>query len=173
MAVPKNKEVLIFEIENNYAKLKKDLETIPLHLTKTKELEGHAKGTLISICDLVAYLLGWGELVLAWTQKKEQGQVVDFPETGFKWNELGKLAQKFYADYDHLEYGALLTRLDQTKNEILQLIENTTNEDLYQKPWYDKWPHGKMIQLNTSSPYKNARSRVRKWKRLNQEHIGE
>ena len=37
--------------------------------------------------------------------------------------------------------------------------------DLYEIPWYDKWPKGKMIQLNTSSPYKNARTRVRKWKR--------
>lgn len=167
MAVPKNKEELIFEIENNYSKLKKDLEIIPSELTRKKELAGHAKGTQMSVSDLVAYLIGWGELVLKWNRKKEIGENVDFPETNFKWNELGKLAQKFYADYESLEYSELLNKLDQTVEKILKLIDNNTNEELYQKPWYDKWTKGKMIQLNTSSPYKNARSRIRKWKKLN------
>ena len=165
MAVPKNKKELIFEIENNYSKLKKDLETIPSELTKKKELEGHAKGTEMSVSDLVAYLIGWGELVLKWNRKIDNNEEVDFPETGYKWNELGKLAQKFYSDYDNIDYKLLLTKLDKTKDEILELIKRTTNNDLYEKPWYDKWPKGKMIQLNTSSPYKNARSRVRKWKK--------
>ncbi len=169
MAVPKNKAELIFEIETNYAKLIKDLETIPAELTRAKELEGHAKGTLMSISDLVAYLVGWGELVLKWHQKKVNDETIDFPETGYKWNELGKLAQKFYADYENLDYPSLLVKLDKTKVDILEIIQKTSNHDLYEKPWYDKWPQGKMIQLNTSSPYKNARTRVRKWKR---EHHG-
>ncbi|WP_420552315.1 ClbS/DfsB family four-helix bundle protein [Tenacibaculum aiptasiae] len=166
MAVPKNKEELVFEIENNYSKLKKDLETVPFDLTKKKELEGHAKGTQMSVSDLVAYLIGWGVLVLKWHKKKEKGEMVDFPETGYKWNELGKLAQKFYSDYENLDYQTLLSELDAIVNEILSLVKSTENIDLYEKPWYDKWTQGKMIQLNTSSPYKNARSRVRKWKRI-------
>jgi len=171
MAVPKNKEELIFEIENNYSKLKKDLEDIPMELTKKKELEGHSKETKMSVSDLVAYLVGWGGLVLKWNRKKKNGKQVDFPETGYKWNELGKLAQKFYADYENLDYPELLNKLNQTVEEIQKLIENNTNEELYETSWYDKWTKGKMIQLNTSSPYKNARSRVRKWKKLNEEKI--
>ena len=49
----------------------------------------------MSVSDLVAYLIGWGELVLKWNEKKEKREKVDFPETGYKWNELGKLAKKF------------------------------------------------------------------------------
>lgn len=169
MAVPKNREELIFEIENNYSKLKKDLESVPIELTKEKSLEGHAKGTKMNVSNLVAYLIGWGELVLKWNRKKENGEQVDFPETNYKWNELGKLAQKFYADYENLSYSDLLNKLDQTVEKILKLIKNNTNEELYEKPWYDKWTKGKMTQLNTSSPYKNARSKVRKWKKLNEE----
>ncbi len=108
MAVQKNKEELIFAIESSYSKLKKDLETIPTELTIEKELEGHAKGTKMSVSDLVAYLIGWGELVLKWNRKKENGEQVDFPETGYKWNELGKLAQKFYTDYENMDYSELL-----------------------------------------------------------------
>lgn len=171
MAVPKSKEELIVEIENNYSKLKKDLEDIPIELTKRKELEGHAKETKMSIADLVGYLIGWGELVLKWNRMKENGKQVDFPETNYKWNELGKLAQKFYVDYENLDYRELLDKLNQTVDEIQTLIKNNTNEELYETPWYDRWTKGKMIQLNTCSPYKNARSRVRKWKKLNEEKI--
>ena len=171
MPVPKEKNELIFAIENSYSKLKTDLDSIPSELTSAKELDGHAKGTKMSVSDLVAYLIGWGELVLKWNQKKENGQVVDFPETGYKWNELGNLAQKFYSDYENFDYPELLNRLDQTVSKILKLIESNTNEELYEKPWYEKWTKGRMIQLNTSSPYKNARSRVRKWKKQNEEKI--
>jgi len=167
VAVPKNKTELIFDLENNYSKLKKDLETIPAAMSREKEMDGHAKGTQMSVSDVVAYLIGWGELVLKWNHSKENGKHVDFPETDFKWNELGRLAQKFYADYEHLDYSELLNRLDQTVEKIKKLIEGNTNEELYEKPWYDKWTKGKMIQLNTSSPYKNARGRVRKWKKQN------
>ncbi|MDH7445967.1 ClbS/DfsB family four-helix bundle protein [Aquimarina sp. 2201CG14-23] len=171
MSIPKNKNELILAIENSYSKLKMDLNDIPIGLTKTKELDGHAKGTEMSISDLVAYLIGWSELVLKWNQKKDDGQNVDFPETGYKWNQLGKLAQKFYIDYESLDYKSLLTKLDNNVDRILELIKANENAELYEKPWYDKWTKGKMIQLNTSSPYKNARSRVRKWKKLNAEKI--
>lgn len=171
MSVPKNKNELILAIENSYSKLKTDLSDIPSELTNIKELDGHAKGTEMSISDLVAYLIGWSELVLKWNRKKDNGQNVEFPETGFKWNELGKLAQKFYSDYENIDYKTLLTKLDKNVGKILDLIKADDNAGLYEKPWYEKWTKGKMIQLNTSSPYKNARSRVRKWKKQNEEKI--
>ncbi len=165
MPVPKNKEKLIAAIEQSYAKLTSELNTIPERLTHTKELEGHAKETQMSISDLVAYLIGWGELVLKWNHKKKENLAVDFPETGYKWNQLGLLAQKFYKDYEKLDYPSLLKRLDISNQELLKLIQNTPNHELYEEPWYDKWSLGKMIQLNTSSPYKNATARIRKWKK--------
>lgn len=165
MAIPKNKKELQQAIVDNYSKLASELLTIPADKTTKKELEGHAKGTVMSINDLVAYLLGWGQLVLKWHDKKSKGLVVDFPETGYKWNELGLLAQKFYKDYEKLNSKTLFEKLERTVNDILKLIESKTNKELYELPWYDKWPLGKMIQLNTSSPYKNAKDRIRKWKK--------
>ena len=35
------------------------------------------------------------ELVLKWLERDADGEPIDFSETGFKWNELGRLAQKF------------------------------------------------------------------------------
>lgn len=165
MSVPQNKTELIEEIEFTYQKLRADLIDIPDELSCKEELDGHAKDTKMSVCNLVAYLVGWGELVLKWHKKKEKGQEVDFPETGYKWNELGELAQKFYADYKDDDFKTLLKKYDEVVKDILKLIEKKSNMDLYGVPWYNKWTLGRMIQFNTSSPYKNARNRIRKWKK--------
>lgn len=165
MAVPTNKEALKKAINSNYDKLKKELSTIPNDLAAVQELEGHSKGTLMSINNLVAYLVGWGKLVLKWNKKKDNNEPVDIPETGYKWNELGKLAKKFYEDYKDDDFLTLTEKLDKTVEQILSLIENKTNEDLYEVDWYEKWTLGRMIQFNTSSPYTNARGRIRKWKK--------
>jgi hypothetical protein len=165
MAIPKDKDELRIAIVDNYKKLAAELSNIPIDLTDSKELEGHSINTFMSIKDLVAYLVGWGQLVLKWNDRKSKGLEVDFPETGYKWNELGRLAQKFYQDYENDDFKALNTKLDKTTNEILKIIESKTNLELYEMAWYDKWTFGKMIQLNTSSPFKNAKDRIRKWKK--------
>jgi len=141
MPIPQNKKELIEAIKVNYAKLKKDLDEIPTDFSTKKDLEGHAKGTKMSVADLVAYLIGWGELVLKWYEKKEKGEKVDFPETGYHWNELGLLAQKFYKDYENLNYSELLKQLDQLVYRILALIELQSDIDLYQKPFYKNHTH--------------------------------
>ena len=165
MPVPTSKDQLIEAITINYMHLRKELLHIDNEQSSVKELEGHVKGSLISVQNLLAYLIGWGQLVLKWNRKKENNEDVDFPETGFRWNELGKLAQKFYEDYSHENTENLLRKLDETVSEILVLINQKSNYELYEINWYNQWTLGRMIQFNTSSPYKNARSRIRKWKK--------
>jgi hypothetical protein len=71
MAIPKDKDELLKAIVDNYRKLTNELTTIPIEHTKKKQLDGHSKNTLMSIKDLVAYLVGWGQLVLKWNNKKK------------------------------------------------------------------------------------------------------
>jgi len=118
----------------------------------------------MSINDLVAYLIGWGQLVLKWNQLHDSQAPITFPEEGYKWNKLGKLAQKFYNDYNELSLPERLTLLDNTVNTILALIEQKSNTELYEQGWYNQYTLGRMIQLNTASPYKNASIRIRQWK---------
>jgi hypothetical protein len=121
----------------------------------------------MSVHNLLSYLVGWGELVLKWIDRREAEEEVDFPETGFKWNELGRLAQKFYSDYEDMDFDALRNRLDKVAAEILFVIEKKSNVELYEQNWYMQFTLGRMIQLNTSSPYRNARSRLQVWKKRN------
>ena len=165
MAIPSNKGELISAIELNYKKLKLEIDLIPKDLSDLKTLEGHSKETLMSPKNLISYLIGWGELVLKWNSKKENHENIDFPETGFKWNELGKLAQKFYQDYENEDFNQLKLKLDSTVEKILGIINSKSNEQLYGINWYEKYTLGRMIQLNTSSPFVNAGIRLRKWKK--------
>ncbi len=163
MPIPTTKEELKADITNTYTKLQKDLETVPESAVNDKELPGHAKDTTMSVSNLIGYLIGWGKLVLKWHEKHEKEEEIDYPETGFQWNELGPLAQKFYADYSDKSYPELLMLFEGTKDKILDLIESKSNTELYETPFYGEHPLGRMIQWNTSSPYKNARIRVRKY----------
>lgn len=167
MAVPQTKSQLLDAIRSTSRKLAADLESVPSERAHERSLEGHAKGTQMSVADLVAYLIGWNLLVLKWVENKAQGLPVDFPETGYQWNELGRLAQKFYGDHAAQPYPLLLQQLANVQARIVRLVEQQTEDALYGTPWYEKYTLGRMIQFNTSSPYANARVRLRKWKREN------
>jgi len=162
MPIPKNKSELLDAIKTDYAKLRADFEKLPLDIVDDRTMLGHAKDTLMSPKDLAAYLVGWAELVLLWNKQSEDGVEIIFPCEGYKWNELGLLAQQFYNDYQKYEFTILLSLLDQRVAEIIELVELTNDDVLYGRLWYKKYTMGRMIQLNTSSPFKNARKRVRK-----------
>lgn len=163
MAVPTNKDELLVAIEINFDKLIKELHNVPLSIVDEFGMEGHAKATQMSISNLVGYLVGWNELVLKWLDQDAIGAPIDFPETGFKWNQLDLLAHKFYRDAEGVPYPKLVARLEAGKARIVLMIEARSNETLYGHPWYTKWTMGRMIQFNTSSPYNNAYRRLRKY----------
>jgi len=163
VTVPHNKDELLKAINTSFEKLFDDLKAIPAERTSEPSMEGHGKNTRMSVSNLLAYLVGWNELVLKWMDRDAAEQPIDYPDKGFKGNDLGKLAQRFYRDYEDVPYVELLDRLHVAKTRIVAFIESRDNADLYDRAWYDHWTMGRMIQLNTSSPYQNARGRLRKW----------
>jgi hypothetical protein len=164
MSIPSNKEELLAGIDTAYEALLAELRDLPPEVVSIPSMEGHAKGSVMSVCNLVAYLIGWGELVLKWCSRKDKGLPVDFPETGYRWNQLGLLAQKFYRDYEEMSFPQLLQLLATTESELVRLVRQRTDHELYHQAWHGDWILGRIVQLNSLSPYKNARRRIRKWK---------
>lgn len=164
-SVPQNKDELALAINTIFPKLMADYRAIPVCLARQPGVEGNVKGTLISVSDTAAYLIGWGKLVLKWHHRKANHQHVDFPETGYKWNQLGPLAETFHQAYHDWEYEALLAELESTVSDIQLLIARLSDEELYGVAWYEQWTLGRMIQFNTSSPMKNMRTKVRRFHR--------
>ncbi|MDD9174018.1 ClbS/DfsB family four-helix bundle protein [Aliivibrio fischeri] len=164
-SVPKNKDELVDAISSISSKLLVDYQSIPSELSRDLEIEGNVKNTKVSVCDTLSYLIGWGKLVLKWYQLKSDGKPVDFPETGYKWNQLGELAQSFQAHYKDWDFVDLQLEFKSTTKEILDLINSLDNYALYEILWYEQWTLGRMIQFNTSSPMKNMRTKVRRFKK--------
>ena len=165
MPIPSSKTELLDAIAQRFMKLNQALDTVPTELFDDKSMEGHVKGTLISPNNLVSYFIGWNNLVLKWLEYDDIGKNIVFPEVGYKWNQIGQLAQKFYTDGSGQTFNKNRIHLMQAKGRLVVEISNRTNQELYGALWYRKWTKGRMIQLNSASPYENARGRVRKWLR--------
>lgn len=166
-SVPQNKQELEQAIQLIFDKILADYSSIPEELSRTVRVEGNVKGTEISVSDTLAYLIGWGKLVIQWNKLTSAKQCVELPATGYKWNELGRLAQSFYFEYRDWSYNDLISEFKITTNNILSLVSSLSEHDLYGVAWYKKYTLGRMIQLNTSSPMKNMRAKVRKFKKSN------
>lgn len=164
-SIPKNKDELVEAIQTAFDKLIDDYLAIPEQHSRRIAIEGNLKNTEISVCDTLAYLIGWGELVLKWYRLKSKNIEVDFPETGYKWNELGQLASHFHWQYRDFSYEKLRFEFQSTTAQILQLIDSLSNDELYGQHWYEDYTLGRMIQFNTSSPMKNVRTKIRKFKK--------
>ncbi len=161
MAVPDSKAALLLEMEKSWQSLSKKLTRIPAEVAFALTLEGHASGTQMSAANLVSYLLGWGEQVLTWHYQEDAGKEIIFPAVGYKWNELGRLAQAYYANYASItSWPDLCARLEENHRQLLSLVQRYSDRELYHCPWYGKWTRGRMIQFNTVSPYKNAATRL-------------
>ena len=111
--------------------------------------------------DLVAYLVGGNQQVLTWHRRRAEGLPDEFPAAGLKWNELGLLAQRYDAEHAGESWVELREELRDAEEAIVALIEGYSDVELYGGPWCGKWTMGRMISFNTSSPYANARRRVR------------
>lgn len=171
-SIAKNKEELIDAIKSTYDKLRPEFENISKDLLHEKSMEGQIKNSKMSIHNLLSYLIGWGELMLKWDKiYTSENRIPDLPDTGYTMSDWGKLAEKFYEDYKNEEYEKLLFKFDKIVNKILTMLEKKTDKELYEIDWYvtksssKGYSFGRMVALNTSSPYKNARLRIRKWKK--------
>ncbi len=60
MAVPTNKDELLTAIDSNFDKLIKELRSVPLSLVDEHSLEGHAKGTQMSVANLGSGPIDYG-----------------------------------------------------------------------------------------------------------------
>lgn len=166
-SISSNKDELASSIESAYEKLFADYLKVPEGYTRKLGIEGNIKNTEISVSDTLAYLIGWGKLVLKWHDLKSKNLTVDFPEKGYNWNELGQLAHHFHTLYKDCSYSELLSEFQSTTEKILKLIHTLSNDELYGQNWYKSYTLGRMIQFNTSAPMKNIRTKVRKFNKIN------
>ncbi len=167
MPLPASKIELLDNIRSAYEKLDHEFADVPSNMEKNQHISGH-----ISCCNTLAYQIGWARLLLGWEATERKGLQPAMPAKGYKWNELGKLAQSFYDESSSKSLKQLRSEFHNEFSNLLQWVESLSEEELFvvhQRQWAgEKWPLVKWIQVNTIAPYRSARTKVRRWKKANQ-----
>ncbi|KNE19127.1 ClbS/DfsB family four-helix bundle protein [Virgibacillus pantothenticus] len=121
---------------------------------------------------MIAYQLGWLNLILSWEQDNKDGKEVITPTRDYKWNNLGGLYQNFYDRYADYSLETLIDMFNCDVNKIIQLVESYNDKELFEqggRQWAtttpSSWPIWKWIHINTVAPFKSFRTKIRKWKR--------
>ncbi len=123
--------------------------------------------------EIIAYQLGWMNLLLQWEHDELEGKEVITPAPGYKWNRLGDLYQEFYDRYQNYSLQELKETFTDTVLKITVWVNKFSEDELFipgGRKWASStpsnWPVWKWIHINTAAPFKTFRGKIRKWKKL-------
>jgi len=120
----------------------------------------------------LSYQLGWLTLLLQWDKEERAGLQVTMPAAGYKWNDLGRLYQSFYAVYGIYTLAEQRKMLRRLVEDVCAWIELLSEEELFQpemRRWATtnaRWPLCRWIHINTVAPFTSFRTKFRKWKKV-------
>ncbi len=151
------------EILSTYTRLKKAIRAI--NATNFFQKSYVMSDVKVSAADILAYQIGWGELLIYWYQKGIQGIEFKMPGDGFDTWDYKNIALYFYKKYSHFSPEELLNKYDTTINTIIQMADRESLSGNLDKRgvwnWCTlrsgkQWPLSKWIRVNTIAPYKRA-----------------
>lgn len=123
---------------------------------------------------MLAFCVGWMDLVLSWENEEQKGIQTTTLASEWKRNDLDWLYQSFYDKYNNYSLNELLNNFNQKTEDIIKLINDLHDEELFEngkRNWAKtagkEFSVCKLIHLNTVANFKNFRSKIRKWKKNN------
>lgn len=165
-----NREELILEISNRAKLFIEEFNYID-----EKDKDSLIEGVDRTPAQMISYQLGWMNLILDWENQEQQGNIVITPTPEYKWNNLGGLCESFYRQYDKYALKELCTMFIKAEEQIIKLINSYSDVELFQqggRKWSSStpsnWAIWKWIHINTVAPFKSFRTKIRKWKKLQQ-----
>jgi hypothetical protein len=126
-----------------------------------------------SPAQMLAYQLGWMDLLLDWERDEKNGIEVITPAPGFKWNKLGNLYESFYQKWNGVSIQQLQVEFANRLVGIICLVDSLSDQDFFEsgrRQWASStpsaWPVYYWLHINTVAPFTTFRTKIRKWKRL-------
>lgn len=161
MPIPSTKQELLDAIETEHALLKQCLDGIA---AGDRDLPGVCHEW--SVKDIVAHLVEWKKMFLGWHAEGLRGGNPPTPSPDLKWNQTPLLNDRIYRKWKDTPAATVFAEFDSTYAEMLRLAKSLPEDKLFQLklyPWMRAWPLARWIAANTSSHYRWARTRIRKW----------
>ena len=163
MPRPKTKEELMLASKENYEKLNRfisqlsedELQT-PFYFSRDqKKKEAHWKRDK-NIRDIMIHLYEWQHLLLTWFHSNQKCHERPFLPEPYNWKTYGKMNVAFCKKHQKTSLEEATRLLEQSRREVLELIEVFSNDELFTKGIY-KWIGGTSLGSyfvsSTSSHY--------------------
>lgn len=165
--------------ESKQALMSEIKRTSKLFIDEFMGIEEADKGVLMEGVDkapdqMIAYQLGWLNLMMKWDEEEANGNDVITPAEGYKWNNMGGLYQSFYDQYASHSLEELIGMYIKKVDAYLAWLDGFDEADVFtagSRKWAastpSNWPVWKWVHINTVAPFTSFRSKIRKWKKLN------
>lgn len=175
MVRPTTKVDLNLASEMEYQKLIKLLDslsieqiTTPFHFDLDKEKGAHWARDK-NIHDVLVHLTEWHKLLLDWVRENQRGNKQPFLKEGYNWKTYGTMNEEFTRQNQESTYEDALTEFITTHQQVMELLETCSNEDLFRKDVFD-WVGGSTLGSYfvsvTASHYAWATKKIRKFKKM-------
>lgn len=151
MVRPQTKEDLLIAANENYEKLNGLIEkmsdkelTTPFDFSKDeKKKEAHWKRDK-NLRDVLIHLYEWHQLILKWVHSNQNGEEKPFIPEPYNWRTYGDMNVEFWKKHQNTSLEDATKALQKSHKEVLKLVENFTNEELFSKKVY-KWVGGSTL----------------------------
>jgi hypothetical protein len=165
MPRPTNKDELLNLGLENYKKLFDLINSFSKEQLNSKFLfEDRDK----NIRDVLTHLHEWHLMMMKWYTIGMSGTKPDMPAKGYTWKTTADLNQTIWEKYQNTSYKEALLLLDESFNNIQNLIKEHSNDELFEKKRY-KWTGttslGSYLVSATSSHYDWAIKKIKKQKK--------
>ena len=162
MPRPKSKDELLSLSKSNFEKLIAYVDA----LSPSEQNAGFPEGMLNrNVRDVLTHLHHWHLMLLEWYRIGMTGEKPDMPAKGYTWKTTGELNKKIRDDYQEMALDEAKANLNQSFQSVQALIQQHTNEELFEKKRY-KWTGstslGAYLISATSSHYDWALKLIKK-----------
>ena len=144
---------------------KKEFEKLDKRLRQVDEQTALVKDDDdTSIKDVVGHRAHWIRLYFGWYHDGLDGKEVFFPAEGYKWNDLKRYNAAVRAEQADLGWEAVCRDLRLAHNELVEFIEQSSEDDLYGGPMAganNYWTPGRWAEAAGPSHYRSAAKYIR------------
>ncbi len=165
MPRPKSKAELLSQSQKNFQKLNDFIDTF----SPEQQQAEFPPGTLNrNIRDVLGHLHEWHLMMHHWHEVGMAGSKPDIPAKGYTWKTTPELNREIWKKYNTTELAKVRKLLDQSYQQIQSLIEQHSDEELFEKKRY-KWTGstslGAYLISASSSHYDWALKLIKKCKK--------
>ncbi len=165
-----NKRALIAEIEETAALFIKEFTVI-----KEADRNKLAAGVERTPLQMIAYQLGWLDLIINWDQDEAEGKKVITPAEGYEWSNLVGLYQSFYDQYENCSLAELQQLFKDKVINFAAWLNGLSDDEIFtagSRQWASSAPFDgpvwKWVHINIITPFKSFRSTILEWKMVQQ-----